>query len=533
MRFPPKRTCRKSSCAAVAALAAIVLANLSVFSEACFPPSAVVAGATTGAARRESGAVGSSSRIGFVGPVARPSSSWQQQRHHNAAVAVRSTAAATRLSSSSRSRSSRRYRRTPAFPVSSAARAALSPPPSPPASTAMTAENDQSSSKGNNQLRLLSGTVILQPGDPIEFWHAQGLVLGNYERPVPGRQSLVVRTEAGEPLTIDAGQIVGVWREDEMSGHLPLGSVTAGADGDDIGDGGSSAAVVGGWAEVREKTRALLQDTPARGLDLGAFWRAASSRGKGFVVTPAHAAEFLFGAESPAKLGLRKRPPFRFRSPGEAFRPSAVERAAAAQVLAGERSRFKRVVSKRLGPAGVGPDGGGGRGKKRARGGGKEGGAEGEILVADVGDGTGGVRGGGGRGGTVDAQGRDERKQEEEEELSQPLLISVGGFKAVDQSVAVTREVADFCRVVGEVKRAAAAAAAGVAAGYGDAAAAEEGGAGSALARAGLFEPAFLLILHSLEAFAIGGDEQSLIPEAKRVMVEITGKVTTLASTAV
>ncbi|CAN0031092.1 unnamed protein product, partial [Ectocarpus sp. 4 AP-2014] len=530
MRFPPKRTCRKSSCAAVAALAAIVLVNLPVFSEACFAPSAVVAGATTGAARRESGAVGSSSRIAFVGPAARPSSSWQQQRRHSAAVAVRSTAAATRLSSSSRV--GRRYQRTPAFPVSSAARAALLPPPSPTASTAMTAENDQSSSKGNDQLRLLPGTVILQPGDPIEFWHAQGLVLGNYESPVPGRQSLVVRTEAGEPLTIDAGQIVGVWREDEMSGHLPLGSVTAGADSDDSGDGGSSAAVVAGWAEVREKTRALLQGTPARGLDLGAFWRAASSRGKGFVVTPAHAAEFLFGAESPAKLGLRKRPPFQFRSPGEAFRPSAVERAAAAQVLAGERSRFKRVVSKRLGPTGVSPDGFGGRRKKRARGGGTGGEAEGEVLAADVGDNAVGVRGGGGRGGTVDAHDRDERKQEEEdgEELRQPMLISVGGFKAVDQSVAVTREVADFCRVVGEVKRAAAAAAAGVAAGYGDAAAAEEGGAGSALARAGLFEPAFLLILHSLEAFAIGGDEQSLIPEAKRVMVEITGKANPTAA---
>ncbi|CAN0075062.1 unnamed protein product, partial [Ectocarpus sp. 12 AP-2014] len=519
-----------SSCAAVAALAAIVLTNLSVFSEACFRPSAEVARATTGAARRESGAVGSGSRIAFVGSAARPSSSWQQQRHHSAAVALRSTAGATRLSISSRS--SRRYQQTPAFPVSSASRAALSPPTSPTASTAMTAENDQSSSNGNNQLRLLPGTVILQPGDPIEFWHAQGLVLGNYESPVPGRQSLVVRTEAGEPLTIDAGQIVGVWREDEMSGHLPLGSVTAGADGDDSGDGGSSAAVVAGWAEVREKTRALLQGTPARGLDLGAFWRAASSRGKGFVVTPAHAAEFLFGAESPAKLGLRKRPPFQFRSPGEAFRPSAVERAAAAQVLAGERSRFKRVVSERLGPADVNPDGGGGRRKKSARGGGKGGEAEGEVLAPDVGDGAVGARGGGGRGGTVDAKGRDERKQEEEdkEELRQPVLISVGGFKAMDQSVAVTREVADFCRVVGEVKRAAAAAAAGVAAGYGDAAVAEEGGAGSALARAGLFEPAFLLILHSLEAFAIGGDEQSLIPEAKRVMVEITGKANPTAA---
>lgn len=168
------------------------------------------------------------------------------------------------------------------------------------------------SNTGNNQqqqqLQLLPGTVLLQPGDPIEFWHAQGLVLGNYESPVAGRQSLAVRTEAGEQLTIDAGQIVGVWREDEMSSRLPL----QGGDGS-ANVNVSGAVAVAAWAEIREEARTLLQDMPARGLDLGPFWRAASSKGKGFVVTPAHAAEFLFGAGSPAKLGLRKRPPFQFR----------------------------------------------------------------------------------------------------------------------------------------------------------------------------------------------------------------------------
>ncbi|CAN0326148.1 unnamed protein product, partial [Scytosiphon promiscuus] len=139
------------------------------------------------------------------------------------------------------------------------------------------------------------GTVLLRPGDPIEFWHAQGLVLGNYESPVPGRQSLVVRTESGEPLTIDAGQIVGVWREDEMSGRLPRSKITSAAGNDGNGsDAVGSAAASARWAEIKEEARALLQSTPARGLDLGPFWRAASSKGKGFVATPAHAAEFLF-----------------------------------------------------------------------------------------------------------------------------------------------------------------------------------------------------------------------------------------------
>lgn len=140
---------------------------------------------------------------------------------------------------------------------------------------------------------LPEGTDLLNPGDPIEFWHAKGLVLGNYESPVPGRQSLAVRTESGEPLVIDAGQIVGLWMEHEMSGFLPR----------DLSD----------WAKLRGEARALLQRTPGRGLDLGPFWRAASSRGKGFVVTAADAAEYLFGEEQQqSRLGLKKQLPFEF-----------------------------------------------------------------------------------------------------------------------------------------------------------------------------------------------------------------------------
>lgn len=132
----------------------------------------------------------------------------------------------------------------------------------------------------------------LREGDPIEFWHAKGLVLGNYEGPVPGRRSLAVRTEAGEALVIDAGQVVGLWVEDEMRGPLPSGAAE--------------------WSSLEVEATALLQGMPTRGLDLGPFWRAASSRGKGFLVTAAHAAEFLF-AEDRVKMGLKKRRPFQFR----------------------------------------------------------------------------------------------------------------------------------------------------------------------------------------------------------------------------
>eukprot|EP00903_Cladosiphon_okamuranus_P010020 g9502.t1 len=367
---------------------------------------------------------------------------------------------------------------------------------------------DTTKDQKQQQLQLPPGTVLLRPGDPIEFWHAQGLVLGNYESPVPGRQSLVVHADTGEQLTIDAGQIIGVWREDEMSGRLPRNprgpGGSAGSGGGGSNNGG--AAAIAAWAEIREEARVLLQSTPARGLDLGPFWRAASSKGKGLVVTPAHAAEFLFGAGSPAKVGLRKRPPFQFRGPGVSFQPSAVERAAAAQVLSGERSRFKRVVSKRLGGVGDSTKTNKKRKKNKAKDGEEE---KGGLPLESIDAGMERVE--------REARG-PAADQQEEQEQQQSVFISVGGFKAVDNSVAVTREVADFCRVVAGVKRAATAA--GV----------EEEGAENVLARAGLFEPAFLLILHSLEAFAIGGDEQALNPEAKRVMMEIMGKTNPAAA---
>lgn len=133
----------------------------------------------------------------------------------------------------------------------------------------------------------------MRPADPIEFWHSKALVLGNFVGPVEGKQSLVARTAAGERVIIDAGQIVGLWTACEVRGDLP--------------------ASPNHWEQLLIEARELLQSMPTRSLDLGPFWRAASSREKGFVVTPGHAAEFLF-AENDGKRGLRKRRHFLFNT---------------------------------------------------------------------------------------------------------------------------------------------------------------------------------------------------------------------------
>lgn len=134
--------------------------------------------------------------------------------------------------------------------------------------------------------------IMLRSGDVVECWHAKTLVLGNYEGLGPEGRSLRVRKMTGEALTIDPGQIVGVWSADTVRGPVP-----------------SSTAE---WMELQAQARALLQGMPARALDLGALWKAAASTGrKKMVVTTAHAAEYLF-SESQAQVGLKKRKPFQF-----------------------------------------------------------------------------------------------------------------------------------------------------------------------------------------------------------------------------
>ena len=139
-------------------------------------------------------------------------------------------------------------------------------------------------------------------------------------------------------------------------------------------------------------------------------------------------------------------------SPGEAYSPTGVERAAAVQVLAVELNRFKRVVSQRLDQQ---PP------------------SDGSSKITGAAD-----------GGTV-------------------VVLQLGGFKALDQSVAATREVADFCRVVESIKALNSAEAVAQRQRNGGRARGRQGagdrGNEPFTIKEGLFEPPFLLILHSLE----------------------------------
>lgn len=145
-------------------------------------------------------------------------------------------------------------------------------------------------------------------------------------------------------------------------------------------------------------------------------------------------------------------------SPGKAYFPTAVERAAAGQILAGELNRFKRVVSQRI----------------------------------------------------EDNQGAADKFYGNAEELltnqgeRDLVALQLGGFKALDQSVAATREVTDFCRVVESIKARTLAEEAlptrGREGGPTDGKRKRRGSAnGVEGVREELFEPSFLLILHSLE----------------------------------
>lgn len=297
-------TSRKPS--ALAAFAALVVANLSRSTQAfslpagTTTPTAAGGISTRGADHRRLRRRGSSCVPRSVSVA--PGLPWPARQHHAAEPAalrpsrtrLRSTAStcANKIHGAAAAlATAARRRRTTATSSSSFSASSFAVQCAPTADGSYrSGSSDRRSSSSDRP--AAAGTAHLSPGDPIEFWHAKGLVFGNFERPVPGRQSLAVRTESGESLFIDAGQIVGLWRASEMRGPLPDGAAA--------------------WTEVRAEASALLQGMPARGLDLGPFWRAAGSRGKGFVVTPAHAAEFLF-RESPSKLGLKKRRPFEFR----------------------------------------------------------------------------------------------------------------------------------------------------------------------------------------------------------------------------
>lgn len=195
-----------------------------------------------------------------------------------------------------------------------------------------------------------------------------------------------------------------------------------------------------------------------------------------------------------------------------------MERAAAAQLLARELTRFKRVVSERTDKeqlTTVSPSSPPATSRERQS-------IAAAVAVAeeeeslDAEDATGAATSTQDEGGMLLTDSDfliRESGGEGEGARAADVLLRLGGFKAVAQNVAVTREVGDFCRLVNIIKQDDADAPGrltthptsgevGGRDGGEQREGEQEGGvaSGSTLARAGLFEPAFLLILHSLEA---------------------------------
>lgn len=273
----PRWTVRRSSAMAVAAL----VTNLSSFAEGFSPP--LPSRADVFRCPRHEGCARERQRL--PSPSVSASLEASSSRHEYAAnrAALWPAAQVAGLDSSTVTRSRRRRYLRQAVTATATAYVA-------PVSAARYATTS-SGYNGKGAAPTGIPAVVLRRGDAVEFWHAKALILGNYEGPVPERRSLTVRAATGEVIVIDAGQIVGVWSYDTMRGPLPVSSAQ--------------------WRELQANARALLQGMPAKGLDLSPFWLAASSKGKGFVVTTAHAAEFVFG-RSQAQVGLKKRRPFDF-----------------------------------------------------------------------------------------------------------------------------------------------------------------------------------------------------------------------------
>lgn len=80
---------------------------------------------------------------------------------------------------------------------------------------------------GSAERSPTSDSVALCPEVVLEIWYHKALVMCNYEKPMPSGRGLWVRTMAGELLTIDPAQIVGVWSRGMlcMTGTDRLGTV--------------------------------------------------------------------------------------------------------------------------------------------------------------------------------------------------------------------------------------------------------------------------------------------------------------------
>ena len=162
---------------------------------------------------------------------------------------------------------------------------------------------------------------VLSPGDAIEVWHEGSLSVGNFVgRAADSKKTLEVLLSCGRTIKIDAGQIVDVW-SGEGAPHTP----------DE-------------WTPVREQCATLLMELPPHMLDLRPLWQRLFTQreSKNIRLDSSRVAAELFRSPHAEAARGSRMAESRAASADDAVTLLG-ERMAAAQLLADERTLFKRV----------------------------------------------------------------------------------------------------------------------------------------------------------------------------------------------
>eukprot|EP00900_Chrysochromulina_parva_P019751 jgi/Chrpa1/27778/Chrysochromulina_OHIO_Genome00027539-RA len=148
---------------------------------------------------------------------------------------------------------------------------------------------------------------LLCSGAAVELWHEGGLAVGNFRSRAEGSNALIVELSSGRSIKVDGGQLVDVWAADAGYPSTP-----------------------DGWTSLQAEAAGLLAELPPHMLDLRPLWQR-------LLTEKAAARERVDSSRVAQEL---------FTSPhrqGPSARQRLVQRLAAGQLLAAERTLFKRV----------------------------------------------------------------------------------------------------------------------------------------------------------------------------------------------
>ena len=199
--------------------------------------------------------------------------------------------------------------------------------------------------------------VALLPETPVEVWRAGQVTFGNYAGR-PKKASIRVRLEHGEVVTVDVGQVTGVWAE-----GTPVPDHHAEDANSFLVASAPPPSTPESWAALRLRAAKAMKSLTPRALSLEAFWSLAMLRWKRdkAPVDSHHLAAFLFH-RAEYEDSLKREQQHRAKELQEATseseapttqscssslqlpRVTSAQRYAAAILLASETFRFKRSV---------------------------------------------------------------------------------------------------------------------------------------------------------------------------------------------